>query len=86
MSVIGRLGVDCDIDWFRKVVQGKVMFRKCPDCVGRGYVWYDGCTGMLHNNQSLEEEELKDSCGEYPCTDVCDNCNGIGYIQTMEED
>ena len=86
MSVYCRLGSDCDVDWFRKVIQGKVLFRRCPDCIGRGYVWYDGYTGEVCGNQALEEEALKENCGDYPCTDMCDNCDGIGYVQTLEEE
>lgn len=64
----------------RNIITGKTSFRKCPNCVGRGYEWYCGETGVVFHNQSLPEEDIEEALGEWADRYECENCKGIGYI------
>lgn len=68
-----------ETQWLRDVIKGKVEFRKCPDCMGRGYIWCED--GTIYPDQSKPDEELQELCGEFGWTDECDCCNGLGYIE-----
>lgn len=62
-------------------VFGRVKVRKCPACDNDGRVYFDGGTGL--------------GVGPYPppgipAEDVgvepCDECNGLGYLITYNDD
>ncbi len=69
-------------DELLKIIKGKIVFKRCPDCLGRGYVWYDVASGDVYPDQSCED---KFSLMEYATTDGCEECIGLGYVKAYEE-
>lgn len=71
--------IECSKEWLRDVIKGKIEWRRCPDCLGRGYLWFG--EEEVHPNQSLSEEQLEEECGQWGSTEFCENCGGLGYIE-----
>ena len=64
-----------------KIIRGEVFFKKCPDCLGRGYEYYDRELGEVYPDQS-NEEYLQSL--EWSDTDQCSLCQGLGYVKAYE--
>lgn len=85
MYINGSGGIEVTAEELRDIIKGNLSFRRCPDCVGKGYLMCNGETGEPWENQSQAESEVQDALGEdiyyeYPC----DTCNSIGYIEVPE--
>ena len=70
-----------DVAWLRDVILGKIEWRKCPVCAGRGFEYYSGETGEVWGNPLDNEATIQESLGEWCDTDYCENCQGLGYIE-----
>ena len=71
----GELTIDV-LD-FRKVLLGKVNFRRCPDCQGDGNIYFDKNGNHISKIEAERLDLLKES-------ERCENCFGLGYIPIPE--
>ena len=80
-------------EFLRAVIQGKIEWRKCPNCQGEGeeYAYDDGQTPCTKQEWADIEAEYKDWAAEHPGVEkpdyfygggeCCSNCEGLGYIE-----
>lgn len=68
----------------RRIITGKTVYRKCPVCHSRGYVW---C--YQNDIEAVEASEQDgDSCdwykerykAEYVWQEGCENCDAVGFV------
>ena len=73
----------CDQEGFnlfiRSLILGDTVMRKCLECAGTGFVYYNSDTGEpvdrafgAANYREWDSEQCTD-------TDQCEVCNGLGY-------
>ena len=74
----------------RATIEGRRSYRKCPACLGRGYVWcYENETDALEAPDQTGDDEnwYKE---KYNAHDVyiegCENCDTVGYVVAVWED
>lgn len=70
-----------EIDWLRDVILGKIEWRKCPSCAGKGVEYYNGETGEVWSNMQDNEWKVKEALGDNFYTETCENCKGLGFIE-----
>lgn len=59
----------------RDIILGKQEYRRCPQCDGRGRVFYLNSSDEAVSFKVYDESDDKDQ------DDQCDNCNGVGYLK-----
>ena len=62
-------------EWLNLVIRGKVTFRKCPSCDK------DGLELQYYN----EDGDPCLSTEESAWRSMCEDCDGIGYLQNVDE-
>ena len=68
----------------RGIITGKTVYRKCPVCHSRGYVW---CyQNDIEAMEALEQDGDSDEWykerynAEYVWKDGCENCDAVGFV------
>jgi hypothetical protein len=77
----------------RDIILGKVNFRRCPECQGKGETWYIEYTlkERPHDSDFIdpisEEMAANFSLDDHPewdwaeaCSAECETCKTVGYI------
>ena len=91
--------IEIEPDELRAIIQGKIGFRRCPDCQGEGQTWT--LHYVLADDSDQDNEQQKDvsaqfaadfdednlppqySFGECHLYD-CETCYTVGYVKTAE--
>ena len=66
--------IDVEKEWLRKVISGKITFKKCLCCDNNGREYWD------ENGVSVLPYPHPD-WGEDYCDGPCQNCDGIGFVE-----
>lgn len=76
----------------RAIITGQMLFRRCPDCDGKGQVWWMHYTLKERPHDDLQKivsaQYAADFCSDdFPDIDFadfeecdCEICQGIGYL------
>jgi len=64
--------------WLRDVILGVTTFRKCPCCNSDGLTFECGEEKLSYAKPEWEEE--------FTSIDLCDNCDGVGYIENTRKE
>ena len=64
----------------RAIIQGKMVMRKCSDCLGDGEVYYSNVTGLVVEKAFGEKYYRTENDPHEICTDLCETCEGLGYV------
>lgn len=93
-SQYGNL-VTLEAEELRAIIQGRIGFRKCPDCQGEGQSWTLHYTLVDDPDQDEQQKDVSPqfaadwdednlppeySWGECALYD-CETCGSVGYIQ-----
>lgn len=63
----------------RSLILGGTVMKKCPECDGTGFVYYDSDTGELVE-RVFGASHYRDWGSEQSTeTDQCESCSGLGY-------
>jgi hypothetical protein len=90
---ISEYGVSLDAEELRDIIQGKMSFRRCPECEGEGTVW---CLHYVLADDPNEIEDQKSVGAQFAADFLVDDhpqysygecrlydcyvCHGVGYI------
>ncbi len=74
---------ELDIEEMRCMISGKFTFRKCIECDGKGWLWYDDASGEQVNKPELQEGET--NVEFYYSRESCYDCCGLGGFLTIGE-
>lgn len=68
----------------RRIITGKTVYRKCPVCHSRGYVWcyqndIEAAEAPEQDGESYDwyKERYK---AEYVWQEDCENCDAVGFV------
>ena len=66
--------ISYDIEDFRKIILGKITFKKCPCCDNNGVEYWDetGTSVLPYPHKSW---------GDKYESGKCENCGGLGFIE-----
>lgn len=70
--------VELSFDELRLIIQGKVVFRRCPDCDGSGVYYY-----TEESDTPVSQKKYEDAGGSSNAdndTGRCETCKGVGYV------
>lgn len=66
--------MEISIEELRNIILGKIQYKKCPCCDNNGFEYWDE-EGISVLPSPLPE------WGENYGKGICENCNGLGFIQ-----
>lgn len=73
----------------RKIIQGKISMRKCPDCQGEGviYLQFENDDYDYENPKQISAQQFAELADplEDGHAEICENCNGVGYVKAFDE-
>lgn len=70
--------IELDIEDFRRIIQGRIRFRFCPDCNGEGILYYTEESDMPVTVEKFEAAGGVDNLEND--TAGCEVCKGVGYV------
>jgi type II secretory ATPase GspE/PulE/Tfp pilus assembly ATPase PilB-like protein len=74
------------INTLRAIIQGKMVMRKCSDCQGDGEVYYSNVTGLVVEKTFGEKYYRTEDDPYQVRTDLCETCEGLGYVVAYVDD
>ena len=63
----------------RSLILGDTVMRKCPECEGTGFVYYDSDTGEPVDRAFGAAHYRDWDSGQSTEMDQCEGCSGLGY-------
>ena len=70
--------VELSFDELRLIIQGKVVFRRCPDCDGSGVYYYTEGSDMPVSQKKYEDAGGSSNIDNG--TGRCETCKSVGYV------
>lgn len=75
------MDINVETDWLRDVILGKIEWRKCPDCAGKGVEFFNGESGAVWSDMRDSQQVVEEALGEDFAMDTCESCKGLGFIE-----
>ena len=70
--------IELEYEDLKKIIQGKVVFRRCPDCDGTGVFFY-----TEESDDPVSQKKYEEAGGDSNVennTECCSTCNGLCYV------
>jgi len=78
------MNINVEIAWLREVILGKIEWRKCPTCAGKGVEYFNGDSGAVWGDMRDSQEVVEDALGDDFAKEACSHCMGLGFIEHQE--
>lgn len=76
--------IELSVEELRGIITGKTVYRKCPVCHSRGYVWCyqnDVEVGEAPEQDGESYDWYKERYkAEYVWQEDCENCDAVGFV------
>jgi len=74
------MNINVEIAWLREVILGKIEWRKCPTCAGKGVEYFNGDSGAVWGDMRDSQEVVEDALGDDFAKEACSHCMRLGFI------
>lgn len=76
--------IELSVEELRGIITGKTVYRKCPVCHSRGYVWcyqndVEAVEAPEQDGESYDWYKERYNA-EYVWQDDCENCDAVGFV------